>query len=134
MKLLSVVSLALAAVVAQATALDKRASPQGIDVSGYQPGMNWAAVKANGVQFAFIKATEGTCTPRLYPNFDTFLTVPLPIAYTNPEFSAQYTGATNNGIIRGGYHFARPDISSGAAQANFFLAHGGKFNEKIFAL
>ncbi|KAG6862691.1 hypothetical protein C0995_008734, partial [Termitomyces sp. Mi166 len=45
--------------------------------------------------------------------------------YTNPEFSSQYIGATNIGIIRGGYHFARPDISSGATQATFFLAHGG---------
>ncbi|KAG6856938.1 hypothetical protein H0H87_011924 [Tephrocybe sp. NHM501043] len=100
MKLLSVITLALAAFTANA------AAPQGIDVSGYQPNINWASVKANGVQFAFIKATEGT-------------------SYTNPEFSSQYTGATNNGLIRGGYHFARPDISSGATQATFFLAHGG---------
>lgn len=45
--------------------------------------------------------------------------------YRNPYFSSQYTGATNVGIIRGSYHFARPDISSGAAQARFFLANGG---------
>lgn len=45
--------------------------------------------------------------------------------YTNPDFSKQYTGATNEGLIRGGYHFARPGSSSGAAQANYFLAHGG---------
>lgn len=65
MKLLSLVSLALAAAV-HATPLEglqKRAAPQGIDVSGYQPGMNWAAVKANGIQFAYIKATEGTSKP-----------------------------------------------------------------------
>ena len=47
------------------------------------------------------------------------------LAYTNPYFSSQYTGATNAGLIRGSYHFARPDQSSGAAQANFFAAHGG---------
>jgi hypothetical protein len=35
------------------------------------------------------------------------------------------SGATNAGLIRGGYHFARPDVSSGATQANYFLAHGG---------
>lgn len=28
-------------------------------------------------------------------------------------------------MIRGGYHFAHPDASSGATQANYFLAHGG---------
>jgi GH25 family lysozyme M1 (1,4-beta-N-acetylmuramidase) len=46
-------------------------------------------------------------------------------AYTDPQFSANYAGATNAGIIRGGYHFARPSASSGATQANYFLAHGG---------
>jgi GH25 family lysozyme M1 (1,4-beta-N-acetylmuramidase) len=99
MKFSSLVSLALAAVLAQAV-------PQGIDVSSYQGNVNWASVKANGIQFAFIKATEGT-------------------GYTNPYFSSQYTGATNAGLIRGGYHFARPDISTGATQADYFLAHGG---------
>lgn len=112
MKLLSLVSLALASYVAASpigeheSEFEKRATLSGIDVSGYQPSINWATVKANGVKFAFIKATEGT-------------------GYTNPSFSSQYTGATNNGIIRGGYHFARPDVSSGAAQASYFLAHGG---------
>lgn len=106
-------ALALAAVVsvqaspvAETRDLQKRALPKGMDVSGWQPGINWNTVKANGIEFAYIKATEGT-------------------TYTNPEFSSQYVGATNIGIIRGGYHFARPDVSSGATQANFFLAHGG---------
>ncbi|KAL0959552.1 hypothetical protein HGRIS_011266 [Hohenbuehelia grisea] len=106
MKLLAPLLLTLTAVAATPLELDKRASPQGIDVSGYQPNINWNTVKANGVAFAFIKATEGT-------------------GYTNPQFSSQYTGATNVGVIRGGYHFARPDVSSGATQANYFLAHGG---------
>ncbi|KAG6908001.1 hypothetical protein DXG01_006536 [Tephrocybe rancida] len=100
MKLISAITLSFAAIAVNA------ASPQGIDVSNYQPSINWATVKANGVKFAFIKATEGT-------------------GYTNPSFSSQYTGATNNGLIRGGYHFARPDVSSGATQATYFLAHGG---------
>jgi len=46
-------------------------------------------------------------------------------AYKSTEFNSQYTGATNAGLIRGVYHFARPDVSSGAAQANYFLANGG---------
>ncbi|KAG6812880.1 hypothetical protein H0H92_015808 [Tricholoma furcatifolium] len=100
MKLLSAVSLALAAIVANA------ASPQGIDVSSYQGDVDWTSVLDNGVQFAYIKATEGT-------------------DYENPYFSSQYTGATDIGIIRGGYHFARPDVSSGATQATYFLANGG---------
>jgi len=46
-------------------------------------------------------------------------------AYKSPEFNSQYTGATKVGIIRGAYHFARPDVSSGAVQARYFLANGG---------
>ncbi|KAL0069275.1 hypothetical protein AAF712_003640 [Marasmius tenuissimus] len=96
----------LPAVLATPLDLEKRANPQGIDVSGYQPNVNWAQVKGNGVSFAFIKATEGT-------------------SYKSPQFSPQYTGATNAGLIRGAYHFAQPASSSGAAQANYFLANGG---------
>ncbi|KAF8162506.1 glycoside hydrolase family 25 protein [Mycena galopus ATCC 62051] len=84
----------------------KRAQPQGIDVSHFQGTIDWTSIKADGVSFAYIKATEGT----------TFL---------DPDFSANYIGATTAGLIRGGYHFAHPDISSGATQATYFLAHGG---------
>ncbi|CAO3636532.1 unnamed protein product [Cunninghamella blakesleeana] len=87
-------------------ALVSAASPEGIDVSGYQPNINWSTVKANGISFAYIKATEGT-------------------SYKSPAFSSQYIGATNVGIIRGAYHFALPNVSSGATQANYFLANGG---------
>jgi len=41
------------------------------------------------------------------------------------SFSIHYIRATNAGFIRGGYHFAHPDLSTGSTQANFFLAHGG---------
>ncbi|KAG7086907.1 hypothetical protein E1B28_002825 [Marasmius oreades] len=92
--------------LALATAVEKRASPQGIDVSHFQSNVNWAQVKSNGISFAFIKATDGT-------------------TFQDPSFSSHYSGATKAGIIRGGYHFARPSASSGATQANFFLAHGG---------
>ncbi|KIM66502.1 glycoside hydrolase family 25 protein [Scleroderma citrinum Foug A] len=46
-------------------------------------------------------------------------------AFKSPEFNSQYTGAAKAGIIRGAYHFARPDVSSGAEQAKYFLANGG---------
>ncbi|QRW04875.1 lysozyme [Ceratobasidium sp. AG-Ba] len=89
-----------------ATPVEKRAQPKGIDVSSYQGNVDWAAQKSAGITFAYIKATEGT-------------------GYTSSYFSSQYTGSYNAGIIRGAYHFARPDVSSGATQANYFLAHGG---------
>ena len=37
-----------------------KAQPKGIDVSSHQGNVNWNAVVANGVSFAYIKATEGT--------------------------------------------------------------------------
>ncbi|OJA15294.1 hypothetical protein AZE42_00926 [Rhizopogon vesiculosus] len=82
------------------------ADPLGIDVASYQGNVDWNTWKSKGVMFAYIKATEGT-------------------TYTNPYFSSQYTGATNTGLIRGGYHFAHPDSSTGATQASYFLKHGG---------
>jgi GH25 family lysozyme M1 (1,4-beta-N-acetylmuramidase) len=78
----------------------------GMDVSGYQGNVNWATAWANGGKFAYVKATEST-------------------SYTNPYFAQQYNGSYNVGMIRGSYHFATPDTSGGAAQADYFIAHGG---------
>lgn len=39
--------------------------PKGIDVNEQQPNINWASVKANGVEFAYIEATTGLCAPIL---------------------------------------------------------------------
>ncbi|PWN47480.1 hypothetical protein IE53DRAFT_247788 [Violaceomyces palustris] len=88
--------------------LSKRApsGPPGFDISNYQPNVDFASAKSKGAKFVIIKATEGT-------------------TYKSPSFSKQYTGATNAGLIRGSYHFAHPDSSSGATQANYFLANGG---------
>jgi len=79
---------------------------QGMDVSGYQGNVAWSTAWANGARFAYVKATEGT-------------------SYTNPYFAQQYNGSYNVGMIRGAYHFARPDLSSGTYQADYFAAHGG---------
>ncbi|KAK6952685.1 hypothetical protein Daesc_004977 [Daldinia eschscholtzii] len=82
------------------------AAVPGFDISHYQPSVDFTAAYNSGARFVIIKATEGT-------------------SYKDPKFSAHYTGATKAGLIRGGYHFARPGSSSGAAQANYFLANGG---------
>jgi GH25 family lysozyme M1 (1,4-beta-N-acetylmuramidase) len=89
-----------------ATAQAAGSSPVGLDVSSYQGNVNWSQVAANGAQFAFSKATEGTY-------------------YTNPYFTQQYQGAAGQGLIRGAYHFAIPNNSSGAAQADYFVGNGG---------
>lgn len=79
---------------------------RGLDVSGYQGNVNWSSVAAAGASFAYVKATEG-------------------VTYVSSYFSQQYNGSANAGLIRGAYHFARPDTSSAAAQADYFIDHGG---------
>ena len=81
-------------------------NPRGLDVSRYQGNVDWASVKAKGASFAYVKATEGSSIRSDY-------------------FAQQYNGSYNVGLIRGAYHFARPDQSSGKAQADFFVSHGG---------
>ncbi|MCG0069649.1 lysozyme [Streptomyces tricolor] len=80
--------------------------PRGHDVSSYQKRVDWAAARAKGARFVYIKATEST-------------------TYRNPSFSGQYSGARKAGLYRGAYHFALPDRSSGAEQAAYFVRHGG---------
>ncbi|WP_216211417.1 lysozyme [Amycolatopsis aidingensis] len=82
------------------------ASVPGIDVSGWQKNVDWQHWWNQGKRFAFVKATEGT-------------------GYKSPYFAQQYNGSYNIGMIRGAYHFALPDRSSGAAQANYFVDNGG---------
>jgi len=79
---------------------------QGMDVWSAQGSVDWQAAYNNGARFAYVKATEGT-------------------TYTNPSFSQQYNGSYNIGMIRGAFHFAHPDTSTGTVQADYFLAHGG---------
>jgi GH25 family lysozyme M1 (1,4-beta-N-acetylmuramidase) len=78
----------------------------GIDISAYQPHVNWTTVKAGGAKFAYVKATEGT-------------------KYKSSAFSAQYAGAAEAGLAHGAYHYATPNTSSGTGQADYFVAHGG---------
>ncbi|KAL2042564.1 hypothetical protein N7G274_005058 [Stereocaulon virgatum] len=98
--------VALKLVTATPAPLEKRATVQGFDISNYQPNVNFKAAYNSGARFVIIKATEGT-------------------TYIDPSFSNHYTGATSAGLIRGGYHFAHPDRTTGATQATYFLAHGG---------
>ncbi|WP_171169070.1 GH25 family lysozyme [Streptomyces sp. I05A-00742] len=84
----------------------ERAAVRGLDVSSYQGAVDWPAVAAAGAAFAYVKATEG-------------------LTYRNEFFQQQYEGSADAGLVRGAYHFARPDSSGGAAQADAFLDGGG---------
>jgi GH25 family lysozyme M1 (1,4-beta-N-acetylmuramidase) len=77
----------------------------GIDVSGHDHAVrpiDWGAVAAGGVKFAYIKATEGT-------------------TFVNSYYNADYQAARDNGLRVGAYAFGRPDLGDPAGQANHLM-------------
>ena len=58
----------------------------GIDVSKYQGDIDWNSVRRSGVEFVWIKATEGA-------------------NHVDAKFQQNWTGAKQAGIARGAYHF-----------------------------
>jgi len=74
----------------------------GIDVSHHQGAIDWDAVKADRVAFAYVKATEGA-------------------DWRDPRFDENWRGADRAGIPRGAYHFFT-FCAPGAPQAENFLA------------
>jgi GH25 family lysozyme M1 (1,4-beta-N-acetylmuramidase) len=79
---------------------------EGVDVASYQGSVAWSTLWNSGVRWAYAKATEGT-------------------DYKNPYFSQQYGDSYDEGMTHGAYHFATPDTTGGAAQADYFVDHGG---------
>lgn len=77
---------------------------RGPDVASYQGYPNWDMVVASGCRFAFTKATEGTF-------------------YVNPYFDNNWVDIQRVGLVRGTYHFARPNDSSAQAECDYFLSH-----------
>ncbi len=80
-------------------------NPSGIDVSHYQGTVDWSAVAAGGVTFAFAKATEGN-------------------SYVDSQFATNWAAMKAGGVLRGAYHFFEPN-DDGAAQGRHFLATVG---------
>lgn len=58
----------------------------GVDVARFQTAVDWHTARANGVNFAFIKATEGGDR-------------------VDPMFADHWRGAARAGVLRGAYHF-----------------------------
>lgn len=75
----------------------------GIDVSRWQPDIDWPAARTAGVSFVFIKATEG-------------------VEELDPMFRAHWSGAGQAGVPRGAYHFFY-FCASAAEQARWFIAN-----------
>jgi hypothetical protein len=69
----------------------------GFDVSAFQGDT------VPTCDFVFVKATEGS-------------------GYTSSKFAAQWASARTHAKVRGAYHFARPEQSGGASQADRLLA------------
>ncbi|MDQ0046053.1 GH25 family lysozyme M1 (1,4-beta-N-acetylmuramidase) [Paenibacillus polymyxa] len=64
----------------------KKGNAQGIDVSRYQGNIDWNVVKADGISFTFIKASQGQ-------------------RYVDPTFLTNAKGAKAAGVLLGAYHF-----------------------------
>lgn len=80
-----------------------RSWPQGIDVSHYQGAIDWHQVKADGIQFVIIKATQGT-------------------SHIDPNLKQYANGATSAGLKKTFYHYftARTETEA-AEEAQFFI-------------
>jgi lysozyme len=79
----------------------------GIDVSSAQGQPTWPSVRAAGIEFAYVKATEGT-------------------GWVSPTLDQQFRGATDAGLVTGLYHFARP-ANPAEADADTFADQVGKY-------
>lgn len=67
---------------------------RGIDVSHWQGALDWHGLAAaHRLDFAFTKATEAE-------------------GFVDPRFRSNWAGIREVGLIRGAYHFARPDTNA----------------------
>lgn len=85
---------------------------RGIDVSTYQGDINWAKVKADGIGFAVIKATQGRSVNNAsLRNF------------TDSKFAQNIVGAHRYGIDVSVYHYLTAQtVSEAMAEAEYFLS------------
>ncbi len=77
-------------------------------MSHYQGSIDWMKVKAAGISFAFLKATEGT-------------------TFVDDRYAENLQGAKQAGLIVGAYHFFRASTEAVAqAEADFFIEVVGR--------
>ena len=78
----------------------ERYAIKGIDVSHYQKKIDWERVGHQNLKFVFIKATEG-------------------LNYQDATFTRNWTASKKNNLLRGVYHFFRPNVSVEWQAKNF---------------
>ena len=85
---------------------------RGIDVSTYQGDINWAKVKADGIDFAFIKATQGrSISNASLRNFE------------DSKFAQNIVNANRWGIRIGVYHYLTAwNVTEAMREAEYFLS------------
>ncbi|MDB5294104.1 MAG: glycoside hydrolase family 25 [Phycisphaerales bacterium] len=86
-----------AALLGAAAAPASAARIKGLDVSSFQGNMNWSTARAQGVDFAFVRATRGGTTSATGKSDDAELVDNAPVAKAA-------------GILTGVYHYGRPDL------------------------
>jgi lysozyme len=84
---------------------------RGIDVSHHQGEIDWDAVRSAGIEFVFVKATEGR-------------------DHNDTRFLENWEGAGRAGIRRGAYHFFT-FCTPGLEQADHFLSVVGSLPREL---
>ena len=74
---------------------------EGIDVSHWQGDVDWKTVRESGIDFVFLKSTEG-------------------LKGVDPSFMKHHDALKSLGMLHGAYHFLKPDVD-GAEQARHFM-------------
>ena len=82
---------------------------KGIDVSYYQERINWSSVKAAGVDYAFIRVSDGS-------------------TFVDPRFQENWRNARIAGVKRGAYQFFRSNKDP-IVQANLLLSTMGPLED-----
>lgn len=83
----------------------------GVDVSSYQVNVDFDKLKEQGVEFAYIKATEGD-------------------SHVDGSFSEKWAVAKEAGVLAGAYHYFSYSVS-GAAQAENFIKTVGSLEGRL---
>jgi GH25 family lysozyme M1 (1,4-beta-N-acetylmuramidase) len=73
----------------------------GTDVSHHNGTVDWPTLKTSGIDFAYVKATEGT----------TFI---------DPMFASNWAAMKTNGIVRGAYHYFHSNVDP-VMQADYVM-------------